>query len=322
MCTAARYGEQVRAALPELRADRLIVEPVGRDTANAVGLAAALVADADPDAELAVVTADHVIRPVERFAATLETAYDALAERPGRAGDARHHPDRAGHRLRLPPARARRPRCPASPRSPRSARSPTARPPRRTWRRVSTCGTPACSSGGRRRCSTRSPTTCRRPPRGCAGSSRPRRAPSGTPSSREVFPTLPKISVDYAVMEPAAAEPGRVAGRRPRRRLARRRLLAGAGAHPRPRRRRQRRPRADRGARRLGQHRAQRRPGAPRRAGRRPRLRRRAHRRRDDGLPRRPTPSGSRSCSPPWRSSTACGTAERPEGLCPLASGT
>jgi mannose-1-phosphate guanylyltransferase len=27
----------------------------------------------------------------------------------------------------------------------------------------------------------------------------------------EVFPTLPKISVDYAVLEPAAAEPGRVA---------------------------------------------------------------------------------------------------------------
>ena len=27
----------------------------------------------------------------------------------------------------------------------------------------------------------------------------------------EVFPTLPKISVDYAVLEPAAAVPGRVA---------------------------------------------------------------------------------------------------------------
>jgi mannose-1-phosphate guanylyltransferase len=82
VCTAARYGEQVRAALPELGADRLILEPVARDTANAVGLAAALVADVDPDAELAVVSADHVIRPVERFAATLTTAYDALTARP------------------------------------------------------------------------------------------------------------------------------------------------------------------------------------------------------------------------------------------------
>ena len=38
VCTAARYGEQVRAALPRLRPDRLVLEPVARDTANAVGL--------------------------------------------------------------------------------------------------------------------------------------------------------------------------------------------------------------------------------------------------------------------------------------------
>jgi len=35
VCTAARYGDQVRAALPDLRADRLILEPVARDRANA-----------------------------------------------------------------------------------------------------------------------------------------------------------------------------------------------------------------------------------------------------------------------------------------------
>src|SRR5947209_4560832 len=82
VCTAARYADQVRAALPALRPDRLVLEPVARDTANAVGLTAALVADVDPDAELAVVSADHVIRPLDRFAATLTTAFDALAHRP------------------------------------------------------------------------------------------------------------------------------------------------------------------------------------------------------------------------------------------------
>src|SRR3954465_12730780 len=81
-CPAPPSGEQVRAALPELAPGRLILEPVARDTANAVGLAAALVADVDPGAELAVVSADHVIRPVERFAAVLSRAYDALAARP------------------------------------------------------------------------------------------------------------------------------------------------------------------------------------------------------------------------------------------------
>jgi len=82
VCTAARYADAVRAVLPELHPGRLILEPVARDTANAVGLAAALVEDVDPGAELAVVSADHVIRQVERFAAALTTAYDALSVRP------------------------------------------------------------------------------------------------------------------------------------------------------------------------------------------------------------------------------------------------
>jgi mannose-1-phosphate guanylyltransferase len=51
-------------------------------------------------------------------------------------------------------------------------------------------------------------------PESAAGLSRIVAAPAG-PQRRamlaEVFPTLPKISVDYAVLEPAASEPGRVA---------------------------------------------------------------------------------------------------------------
>ena len=47
----------------------------------------------------------------------------------------------------------------------------------------------------------------------------------------EVYPTLPKISIDYAVMEPAIAGQGQGAGgrRRDAGAVARRRLLAGAG---------------------------------------------------------------------------------------------
>src|SRR4051795_349907 len=45
VCTAARYGDPGRGALPGLSTARLVLEPVARDTANAVGLAAALVAD-------------------------------------------------------------------------------------------------------------------------------------------------------------------------------------------------------------------------------------------------------------------------------------
>ncbi len=75
-------GEQLRSAVASvqgLRADRLIVEPSGRDTLPAVALGCAVIAAADPDAVVAVLTADHLIEPVEVFAATLADAF-ALAE--------------------------------------------------------------------------------------------------------------------------------------------------------------------------------------------------------------------------------------------------
>ena len=75
-------GEQLRSAVsavPGLRADRLIVEPAGRDTLPAVALGCAVIAAADADAVVAVLTADHLIEPVDAFAATLADAF-ALAE--------------------------------------------------------------------------------------------------------------------------------------------------------------------------------------------------------------------------------------------------
>ena len=75
-------GEQLRDAVertPGLRADRLVLEPSGRDTLPAVALGCAVIAAHDPDAVVAVLTADHLIEPVAEFAATLERAF-ALAE--------------------------------------------------------------------------------------------------------------------------------------------------------------------------------------------------------------------------------------------------
>ena len=75
-------GEQLRSAVssvPGLRTDRLIVEPSGRDTLPAVALGCAVIAAADPDAVVAVLTADHLIEPIDAFAATLADAF-ALAE--------------------------------------------------------------------------------------------------------------------------------------------------------------------------------------------------------------------------------------------------
>ncbi len=63
----------VRAASGLSRA-RILIEPHGRNTAMAVGFAAARVAAVDPDAVLAVLPADHVIPDARAFATALQRA--------------------------------------------------------------------------------------------------------------------------------------------------------------------------------------------------------------------------------------------------------
>jgi mannose-1-phosphate guanylyltransferase len=209
VCTAEQYGEQVRAALPGLGVDRLVLEPVARDTANAVGLAAALVADADPDAELAVVSADHVIRPVERFAAAVRTAFDALAV----------HPD-ALVTLGV------RPTAPATgfgyvQRGPATEVSGVAvaasfreKPDLATAEQYLASGEYLWNSGMFVwRARTVLDALAAHLPETAQGLTRITAAAPGPARDAvlaEVFPTLPRISVDYAVLEPAAQQPGRV----------------------------------------------------------------------------------------------------------------
>ena len=209
VCTAARYGEQVRAALPRLHPDRLVLEPVARDTANAVGLAAALVADVDPDAELAVVSADHVIRPVERFAAALTTAYDALAARPRSLVTLGIRPTAPatgfGYVQRGGPTEVP---------GVAEAASFREKPDRATAEAYLASGEYLWNSGMFVwRAQTVLDALAEHLPETAAGLDRIVAAPAGPRRDAvlaEVFPALPKISVDYAVLEPAAAEPGRV----------------------------------------------------------------------------------------------------------------
>jgi mannose-1-phosphate guanylyltransferase len=80
--TSANYIDQVAAELPDLPRGNLIGEPMGRDTANAIGLAANLLARRDPDATMAVFTADHIIRPQERFTAAIQAGLEAAESLP------------------------------------------------------------------------------------------------------------------------------------------------------------------------------------------------------------------------------------------------
>lgn len=82
VCTKAEYDHAVFSGLPEMPRGNLLGEPEGRDTANAVGFAAAILHKHDPDAVMAIVTADHVIEPMDKFHEALKLAFDVVAEHP------------------------------------------------------------------------------------------------------------------------------------------------------------------------------------------------------------------------------------------------
>jgi mannose-1-phosphate guanylyltransferase len=80
--TSADYIDQVAAELPDVPRENLIGEPIGRDTANAIGLAANLLARRDADGTMAVFTADHLISPQDKFAAAIEAGLTAAEQFP------------------------------------------------------------------------------------------------------------------------------------------------------------------------------------------------------------------------------------------------
>ncbi|WP_022910827.1 mannose-1-phosphate guanylyltransferase [Aestuariimicrobium kwangyangense] len=80
ICTGADYAASVAAQVPEVPSGNILGEPVGRDSLNAVAWPAAVLAAADPEAVMAVLTADHVMRPESVFRERLDEAF-TLAER-------------------------------------------------------------------------------------------------------------------------------------------------------------------------------------------------------------------------------------------------
>lgn len=74
VATNREYAAEVREQLPDLPPDNVLGEPEGRGTAAAIGLGAVAIARRDPDAVMIVVTADHVITRVGAFRAALRTA--------------------------------------------------------------------------------------------------------------------------------------------------------------------------------------------------------------------------------------------------------
>jgi mannose-1-phosphate guanylyltransferase len=74
VCTTSALADAVREQLPEVPAEQVLAEPTGRNTAPAIGWAAQRMVEKVGDEVIAVLPADHRVGRPEAFRATLEAA--------------------------------------------------------------------------------------------------------------------------------------------------------------------------------------------------------------------------------------------------------
>lgn len=208
ICTNEAHRAPIRKRLPQFSDERILGEPVGRDTVNAVGFAAAIIEKSDPGAVMAVYTADHLIEPEPRFRELSDLAMRLVEDDPRRLVTFSIKPtfatsqygyieqgepiDSGGERVAFKVAHF------------------VEKPDMPTAVRYVATGRYAWNSGMFFwRASTFLEALRAFKPDSYAGIARIAEA-WGTGAQQsvldEVYPTLPKTSVDYAVMEPASKD--------------------------------------------------------------------------------------------------------------------
>src|SRR5580704_16914141 len=70
---------EIARQIPRLSKDQIIAEPVGRNTAPAIGLAAFILLRSDPEAVIGMFPSDHVIADEKRYRQVLQQAIEIAA---------------------------------------------------------------------------------------------------------------------------------------------------------------------------------------------------------------------------------------------------
>jgi len=73
--TARDYAAELQQEAPHIPSGNFIMEPYGKNTAPALALALAYIQERDPNATVAILTADHYISNPEKFCRVLEAAF-------------------------------------------------------------------------------------------------------------------------------------------------------------------------------------------------------------------------------------------------------
>ncbi len=74
------HKEQLERQTPQIPSVNIIAEPVGKDTAPCIGLAATIIKKIAPNSIMVVMTADHVIEPASSFTKIIETAVNIVSK--------------------------------------------------------------------------------------------------------------------------------------------------------------------------------------------------------------------------------------------------
>jgi mannose-1-phosphate guanylyltransferase len=210
ICTGEAYRGAIRASLPAFTDELILGEPQARDTVNAVGFTAAVLAKRDPKAVFAVFTADHVIEPLDKFRARVDLGFRLVEQDPRRlvtfsiqptyAATGFGYVERGQPLSDLPGAKNLAFRVERFVEKPDAQRA-------QAYLESGQFGW----NSGMFVWSAQTVLDCiRRFKPECHAGLMEIQAAWGTPRQREVldrvYPTLPKISVDYAIMEPASRD--------------------------------------------------------------------------------------------------------------------
>jgi len=82
VCAARRHRDLIISSINGLDEDRFLGEPIGRDTLNAAGLSAVILARRDPEAIIGIFTADHIIEPADEFQKIIEKGFSLVEKSP------------------------------------------------------------------------------------------------------------------------------------------------------------------------------------------------------------------------------------------------
>ena len=82
ICAGENHRQLIVDSLPGFQEERFLGEPIGRDTLAALGFSSAIISRSDPEAVIAVFTADHLIDPVDEFRVVVTRAFEIVESTP------------------------------------------------------------------------------------------------------------------------------------------------------------------------------------------------------------------------------------------------